>query len=177
MKNYINYNTFLFKNKFIEPKYSNINFYFKNFIKNYSTVIAGNSASVKLKNSSLFPDFKSLYFFNDCESAKLKILNTSKGKIGIYLWINKVNGKKYVGSSINLKRRFLEYYNINRLTRGKSMAINRSLLRYGFSKFSLHILEFCDIKNLMIREKYYINKIRPEYNILKDPGSPSRGKG
>lgn len=31
------------------------------------------------------------------------------------MWTNKLNSKKYVGSSVDLKRRLLEYYNVNRL--------------------------------------------------------------
>jgi hypothetical protein len=30
------------------------------------------------------------------------ILDENTGKSGIYIWINKLNGKQYVGSSINL---------------------------------------------------------------------------
>ena len=57
------------------------------------------------------------------------------------------------------------------------MAINVSLLKYGYSNFSLDILEFCEISKLMVRENYYFNLLSPEYNILKTPGSPCRGKG
>lgn len=44
---------------------------------------------------------------------------------------NKLYGKKYVGSSVNLRRRLLEYYNVNRLLNEKSMPINVALLKYG----------------------------------------------
>jgi len=57
------------------------------------------------------------------------------------------------------------------------MPINRALLRYGFSRFSLKILEYCDISMLMVREKHYFVLLEPEYNLLLEPGSPSKGKG
>jgi group I intron endonuclease len=57
------------------------------------------------------------------------------------------------------------------------MAINKGLLKYGFSNFSLEILEYCEVENLIEREKYYFNLLKPEYNIALEPGSPSRGKG
>lgn len=57
------------------------------------------------------------------------------------------------------------------------MPINVALLKYGYSNFSLTILEFCDIESLTTREKYYFDKFSPEYNILKTPGSPSQGSG
>ena len=37
----------------------------------------------------------------------------------------------------------------------------------GLSKFTLEILEYCDSKDLICREQYYIDLLKPEYNILK----------
>jgi len=88
-----------------------------------------------------------------------------------------LNNKKYVGSSIDLKRRLLEYYNVNRMLNEKSMAINVALLKYGYTNFSLTILEFCEKDSLMSREKHFFEIYSPEYNLLKTPGSPSRGSG
>jgi len=76
---------------------------------------------------------------------------------------------------VALKRRLLEYYNVNRLLNEKSMPINVALLKYGYSNFSLTILDICDKDSLMSREKLEVYS--PEYNILKTPGSPSRGSG
>ena len=80
-------------------------------------------------------------------------------------------------SSIILKRRLLEYYNVNRLLNEKSMPINIALLKYGYTNFSFTILELCDKDSLMSREKHFFELYSPEYNILKTPGSPSRGSG
>ena len=93
------------------------------------------------------------------------------------MWKNKLNGKKYVGSSVDLRRRLLEYYKINRLLNEKSMPINVALLKYGYQNFTLTILEICDRDSLMFREKHFFEVHSPEYNILKTPGSPSRGFG
>ena len=57
------------------------------------------------------------------------------------------------------------------------MPINQSLLKYGYQSFSLTILEFCNIDSLVPREKHFFDVYSPEYNILKTPGSPDRGKG
>jgi len=53
------------------------------------------------------------------------------------------NGKQYIGSSQNLRARFLNYFNINHLLRSKSMAICCALLKHGYSNFSLTIIEYC----------------------------------
>lgn len=57
------------------------------------------------------------------------------------------------------------------------MPIYKSLLKHGYQSFSLTILEFCDRDSLVSREKHFFEVYSPEYNILKTPGSPDRGKG
>ena len=51
------------------------------------------------------------------------------------------------------------------------MPINVALLKYGYSNFSLTILEICDKDSLMHREKHFFEVYSPEYNILKTAGS------
>ena len=57
------------------------------------------------------------------------------------------------------------------------MPINIALLKYGYTNFTLTILEICDKDSLMSREKHFFEVYSPEYNILKTPGSPDRGSG
>jgi group I intron endonuclease len=47
------------------------------------------------------------------------------------------------------------------------MYICRALLKYGYSHFCLEIIEYCDIKDILERESYYINLLKPEYNLLQ----------
>jgi group I intron endonuclease len=51
------------------------------------------------------------------------------------------------------------------------MLIYKALLEYGYSKFSLEILEYCTPEKCIEREQYYINLLKPKYNILKTAGS------
>jgi hypothetical protein len=56
-----------------------------------------------------------------------------------------------------------------------SMLICRSLIKYGYSNFSLEILEYCDPEVRFDRENYYITLGSPEYNIQKEANTmPSR---
>jgi hypothetical protein len=52
------------------------------------------------------------------------------------------------------------------------MRICRALLKHGYSNFSLEILEYCEPAKCLEREKYYINKLKPEYNTSLSPESP-----
>lgn len=44
-------------------------------------------------------------------------------------------------------------------------------MKYGYNKFSLDILEYCEPSLLIKREQYYLDTLKPEYNILKIAGS------
>ena len=41
-----------------------------------------------------------------------------------------------------------------------------SLLKHGYSIFILEILEYCDTTNIIQREQYYLDNLKPEFNIL-----------
>jgi hypothetical protein len=45
------------------------------------------------------------------------------------------------------------------------------LIKNGYSKFRLEILEYCELEILIEREQYYLDTLNPEYNILKKAGS------
>lgn len=71
-----------------------------------------------------------------------------------------------------MSRRFRDYFNINYLARpGRKMIIHSSLLKNGYSAFKLEILEYCPHKDLLSREQYYLDLLKPKYNILAKAGS------
>lgn len=51
------------------------------------------------------------------------------------------------------------------------MAIYKSLLKHGYAKFRLEILEYCSTDKLLQREQFYFDTYNPEYNLLKIAGS------
>ena len=57
------------------------------------------------------------------------------------MWTNNINNKRYIGSSQNLRARFLKYFNTNDLLSNTSMYICRALFKDGYCNFSLTILE------------------------------------
>ena len=50
--------------------------------------------------------------YANADTQKLDILNDNKNKSGVYRWINLLNGKFSIGSSINLGKRLRDYLNI-----------------------------------------------------------------
>lgn len=110
--------------------------------------------------------------YTNADTQKELLLNDNKSKAGVYCWTHLESGKTYVGSSVDLYRRFMQYYNIKYITRAaKSSLICKALLKYGYSSFKLEILEYCDPSLVIEREQYYIDLLKPEYNILQIAGS------
>jgi group I intron endonuclease len=72
-----------------------------------------------------------------------------------------------------LNERFRQYFNHSYLSSSKRGAslICRALLKYGYAGFRLEILEYCPSSIVLDREQFYIDKLNPEYNILKIAGS------
>lgn len=51
------------------------------------------------------------------------------------------------------------------------MIILKTLIKYGYSNFKVEILEFCNKDEVLAREQYYLDLLKPEYNILTVAGS------
>ena len=116
-----------------------------------------------------------LYFpvkrYKNAYLSKEEIRKENRGRSGIYLWRNNINGKCYVGSGVNLGKRFKEYFSLKYLAGCGNMNISKALMKYGYFNFSIEILEYCDKSQLISREQYYMDLLKPEYNILKVAGS------
>lgn len=113
---------------------------------------------------------KPVTIYDNAEVDKLNILADNSNKPGIYRWINKINGNTYIGSSVNISVRMYTYYSLRCLAKS-NRPIDRALLKYGFSNFRLVILEYGDKNNVLIKEQYYMDLFKPEYNIAEIAGS------
>ena len=96
------------------------------------------------------PSYKWVKKYENMDTQKLQILDENKGKPGVYLIRNLKNNKFYVGSSIDIRRRFKEYFSIDHLLRRNKLPICAALSKYGYSLFSVEILEYCDTPILLI---------------------------
>lgn len=105
--------------------------------------------------------------YEDAALLKKLILEENKGLSGIYRWVNKINNKNYVGSGKDLAKRLAIYYKKSELIK-YPRPIHKALLKYEHVNFRLEILEYCSNNNVLIkREQYYLDLLKPDYNILK----------
>lgn len=94
----------------------------------------------------------------------------------IYVIVNKLNGKCYVGSTRSIKNRITNYFNLAHIAvqaasaHQKGRPISNAILKYGLVNFAFIVIEEVDtdLHNIEIRETYWIRHIKPEYNATKD---------
>lgn len=87
---------------------------------------------------------------------------------GIYKICNIKNGKFYIGSSVNIRKRRTNH--LYRLEAGNSSSpiLQRAFNKYGRDNFEFSVLEFCDDGVLISREQYWIDLLSPQYNSIKN---------
>lgn len=88
---------------------------------------------------------------------------------GIYKITNLVNGKVYIGQSIDIEKRWMEH----KYAHTKHSLIGRALHRHGIGSFSFEVICECDKSELNDKEKEYIAKydcMHPNGYNLKSGG-------
>lgn len=90
---------------------------------------------------------------------------------GVYEIRNQINGKRYIGSSANLKKRWQSH--LSGLCRGchENQHLQRAFDKYGEAAFVFSILEKVEPEMLIGREQHYLNMLGAEYNIARIAGS------
>lgn len=116
--------------------------------------------------------YKALKIFENFYKDRKILYQEFKGdKRGyIYLIVNKLNGKCYVGSTRSIKSRLYNYFNLALAAMQKGRPISSAILKYGLVNFAFIVLEEVDLNvhNLEDRETFWIKLIKPEYNAVKE---------
>jgi group I intron endonuclease len=89
--------------------------------------------------------------------------NKCEFKAGVYAITNIINKKQYVGSSVNVYNRYHTHKNKLLNKTHSSSYLKNAYHKYGEENFIFEVLEYCE--NITEREQYYINKLKPKYNI------------
>jgi len=79
--------------------------------------------------------------------------------IGIYIIENVVNGKKYLGSSKEIEKRFRRHKKDLKNGNHHNIYLQRSWNKYGESNFIFTCIKECDINSLLDVEQEYLNEI------------------
>ena len=97
----------------------------------------------------------------------IKRVNIPEKASGIYQISAKINNKIYIGSTVNLKSRKKQHFNDLKLENHHNIYLQRYTNKYGMAALQFSILEFCPKEKLIKREQFYIDILKPEFNICK----------
>jgi len=91
---------------------------------------------------------------------------------GIYKIVNRVNGKYYLGSSVNIKKRWKTHRCDLRHNRHHCIHLQRAWNKYGEKSFIFEIVEEVNKKILLEKEQYHLDTYTPwnvkvGYNMSK----------
>lgn len=87
---------------------------------------------------------------------------------GVYLITNTVNGNRYIGSSNNIRKRLWKHRALLRNNKHENAHLQNAWNKYGEKRFIYSILEICKLEEQFQREQFYIDTLKPEYNIVPE---------
>ncbi len=88
------------------------------------------------------------------------------GECGIYCITCTANGKKYVGSTSNMTKRW-SAHRVSLLNGGhKNQNLQNSWNKYGALAFDFSILEICGKEKLLERELAWVSSMAPAFNVM-----------
>lgn len=92
---------------------------------------------------------------------------------GVYMMKSKVHPDRfYVGSALDVHSRWSKHKsNLVRQVPDKNKKLLNHFNKYGWDDFVLSVLERCDREELLVREQYYIDTLKPWFNICPKAGS------
>jgi len=84
---------------------------------------------------------------------------------GIYQITNRENGKRYIGSAVNLKKRWRNHLGALRRGQHSNPHLQAAFLVYGEQAFMFSILKRVAPEKLIEHEQRFLDTLLPEYNI------------
>ena len=128
----------------------------------------GNNKIISEKLNNIPAEYK----FIDLQKSRFDILSNIKDKSGVYMFFNLINGNSYLGSSIDLAKRFRLHMSKIK-TKNTKLPLYRSMKKYGINNFVYLVLQLCKPnQNICIGlEQYFLDLYKPKYNILLLAGS------
>lgn len=96
---------------------------------------------------------------------------TNNNTSGIYEIVNKLNGHRYVGSAVNIGKRWGNHIRDLNNNKHCNKHLQSAWNKYGADAFNFQVIELCFFLMLLPREQHYIDILCPEYNVLPTAGS------
>jgi len=91
-------------------------------------------------------------------------------KCGVYQIKSNINGKLYIGSSVNLKRRWKEHFSSLANNKHYNSHLQNHYNKYGKADLIFTVLIICKKEKVIQAEQYYIDLLFPKFNIILTAG-------
>lgn len=98
---------------------------------------------------------------------KYIVPSTHNRKSGIYFIRSVVNGKIYIGSTVNIRKRYREHKCMLKSNQHTNIHLQRHYNKNGKNILEYGLLELVEKDDLQYREQDYVDKLDPEFNIMK----------
>jgi group I intron endonuclease len=96
-------------------------------------------------------------------------------KSGLYIILNLVNYKFYLGSAKDLQGRFRTHKSLLNQNKHHSIYLQRAWNKYEKENFEFVVLSYTTI-DLLIKEQQYLDEFKPKYNISISAHAPMTGR-
>src|SRR3990167_742146 len=107
-----------------------------------------------------------------CSIANKKLMRACRmKKSGIYHIVNKINGKIYVGSAMDLRQRKNAHFSELRRQVHRNQILQRAYNKYGENNFKFKIVALCPMEYLIKLEQWFIDNCSSKYNIAPKAGN------
>jgi group I intron endonuclease len=131
-----------------------------NYLRNVPIILNENAPNLKIL-------LVVVLIYDNVKTEKSRISRDLKGFAGIYGFLCKSTQKLYIGSSIDLGKRFNQHIKGSQ----SNIKLQNAIKKYKLQDFIFIVFEYCDPKDLISREQNIIDSLKPEYNISPTAGS------
>lgn len=94
------------------------------------------------------------------------------GKCGVYLITNLINGKRYVGASVDVGKRIAQHFTTAARKYNSINEFYADIIKHGRDSFKCELLEECSPTDKLATERKWYAKINPEYNLVPPDDCP-----
>lgn len=94
------------------------------------------------------------------------------GKCGVYLITNTINGKRYIGASVDVGSRINQHFTTAARKYNGINDFYTDICTMGRDVFTYELLEECSRDTKLETERKWYHKIKPEYNLVEPDECP-----
>lgn len=85
---------------------------------------------------------------------------------GIYRILNKINGNCYIGSSLNVEKRYKHHLSTLRHNSSRCSILQKAFNKYGEDNFEFQVILCCKLEYRLYYEQQLIRELNSQYNVF-----------